>query len=267
MSDDRPRRAGRTSCRESRLVLVLVCLGGLSASAVGGLLLNDLLTGDLGPPDTAWSSGAGTLLFVLVLVSALPVGLFGWSLSRSGQPLAGALVLLAVPLGAAFHIGPQPRWLEPVGVLFAPFFLASLLLSAGRGRRSLAASAAVVVGCVAIWTGALLPGALEARLREAARAGDERGVRRLLDWRVDPGGRDERGVTALMLAVEADDRRVVRDLVERGADPDLPDDAGRTAKMRSIEGRRSDLTLLFLGFAREGGRDSGQPLDRRGPGR
>jgi ankyrin repeat protein len=95
----------------------------------------------------------------------------------------------------------------------------------------------------------LLPGELEARLRDAARAGDERRVQRLLAWRVDPDSRDERGVTALMLAVEANDEPAVRSLVERGADPDLADRSGRSAKMRAIEQRRSNLTLLFLGFS------------------
>jgi hypothetical protein len=186
---------------------------------------------------------------VLVLISALPLGVFGWSLARRGRSLEGALVVLAVPLGAAFQVGLQPRFLEGVGILFAPFFLASLLLSAGKNRRSLAVSAAAVVGWGAIWAGARLPGALEGRLRDAARAGDERRLERLLDWRVDPDSRDDRGVTALMLAVEADDGRTVRALVERGADPDLADRSGVSAKMRAIAGRQSDFTLLFLGFA------------------
>lgn len=44
-------------------------------------------------------------------------------------------------------------------------FPGALFLSLGRSGRSLAVSALAVVGRGAIWTGALLPGGLEARER------------------------------------------------------------------------------------------------------
>jgi hypothetical protein len=237
------------------VVLGLAALSGFASAMIGVLLLTAVATGDR-RFDLVSGGPVGTLLFLLTLIAAFPFALLAWGLSRKGRDLEGALVLLAAPLGAVVWTGLEPRLLESVGTTLAPFFLGALILSLGRGWRSLAVSALAVLGCGAIWSGALLPGEFEARLREAARAGDERRVERLLGWRVDPDGRDERGVTALMLAVEADDEVAVRTLVQHGADPDLADRSGRSAKMRAIEGRRSALTLLFLGFA---GGDAGDP--------
>ena len=246
--DPQQRAAEAPRRRGSSVVLVLVLLSGLTSTAIGVLLLTEVVAGDR-RLDSVWGGQAGTLLFLLTLVAALPFALFAWGLSRKGRKLSGALVLLAVPLGAAVPACLEPRLLEAIGTILAPFFLGALILSLGRSGRSLAVSALAVLGCGAIWTGALLPGVFEARLREAARAGDERRVERLLGWRVDPDGRDERGVTALMLAVEADNEGAVQTLVRYGAAPDLADRSGRSAKMRAIEGRRSALTLLFLGLA------------------
>lgn len=239
---DKP-AAGLLHRRGSWLLLALVSLSGLAGSSVGGFGLKAWLVGN-----RSWEGRAHTLLAALILASALPLGLFAWRLSRRGQTWSGALVLLAVPLGAVAQVGLDPDLWQAIGVLFAPFFLAALLLSLGGPERSWSLAALALVSWGAIGAGAVLPGALEDRLRDAARTGEEGRARRLLVWRVDPDGRDDRGVSPLMLAVEANDERMTRLLLERGADPDLADSSGRSAKMRAIEEHRSNLTLLLLGF-------------------
>jgi hypothetical protein len=116
-------------------------------------------------------------------------------------------------------------------------FMALLLAAAGSGPATAPASAD------------------EQALRAAAGAGDQAGVRTLLQRGVRVDARDESGATALLSAARSGNLAVVRDLIAAKADVDASDRNGLTPLIEAARLGSADLLQALL--------DAGASPDRQ----
>jgi ankyrin repeat protein len=82
-------------------------------------------------------------------------------------------------------------------------------------------------------------------LRKAAEKGDVAKVHRLLAQGADANAKDDKGVTALMLAAGKGHAEIVQALLDAGADAEAKDNQGLTAAMRAECGGFADIVRLL----------------------
>lgn len=86
-------------------------------------------------------------------------------------------------------------------------------------------------------------------LQDAAKAGDQEALRKMLAEGADVNGKDERGITALGVAVGFNKISVVDTLLEAGADVELTDPKGNTA-LHYAAGSIPSLSCISASFFR-----------------